>query len=218
MDLIWHGHSCFSLKTKNATIVFDPYDPKIGLDLPKLQADIVCVSHKHPDHNFVEGVKPRDKNFLLVDGPGEYEKAGVVIEGIAAYHDNEEGKKVGENTIYVIRAEEVSICHLGDLGHILTDGQLEKMDGVDVLLIPVGGPRSIKASEASEVINQIEPKIVIPMHYKLPGIKFDLAPVDDFIKLEGGTSKKKDFLSIKPNSLPTDETEIVILSRQPRRG
>jgi len=217
MDLYWHGQSCFTLKTKDITIVFDPFDPAIGLALSKMSADIVCISHNHPDHNFLEKVKPKKDDLLVIDGPGEYEKSGVVVEGIATYHDSEEGKKRGPNTIYVVRCENISLGHLGDLGHLLSDKQLEKMDGIDILLLPVGGNYTISASEASDVINQIEPKIVIPMHYRLPGLKADLAPVDDFVKLEGDSCRKKDYLSIKAQNLPAEETEIVILACLPRR-
>jgi len=128
--------------------VIDPYDEKIGLKLPNLSADIVLVTHNHSDHNNVAGVKGTP---FVIDGPGEYEVKEVFINGISSFHDDKEGKERGLNTIYVIEAEDLRFCHLGDLGQKqLTDEQLEKIDGIDVLMIPVGGEYTIDSSSAQK--------------------------------------------------------------------
>ncbi len=162
MDITYLGHSSFRLKGKNATVVTDPYDG-IGLKYPKhVTADIVTVSHGHGDHNAVTVVEGTP---YVVQGPGEYEVKGVDIVGIGSFHDDTKGEERGANTIYRIEVDGVSIVHLGDLGHVPTAAQIEDMGVVHVLLVPVGGHYTIDAKQAVEVINEIEPSIVIPMHY-----------------------------------------------------
>jgi len=182
MEITWLGHSCFRLKGSQATVITDPYSPELGYKLGKATANIVTVSHQHPGHSYVEGVggEPR-----VVKGPGEYEISGVLIAGISTFHDGEKGAKRGKNTAYHMEIDEVSVCHLGDLGHVLTGEQVEEIDDVDVLLLPVGGVDTINAATAAEVVRQIEPKVVIPMHYKTKALKRELEPVDKFLKEMG---------------------------------
>ncbi|MFC2020889.1 MBL fold metallo-hydrolase [Chloroflexota bacterium] len=182
MEINWLGHSCFRIKGSNATIITDPYPPDIGYSLGNPTARIVTVSHQHPEHSYVTGISGDPK---LVTGPGEYEISGVLIIGMATFHDEEKGKQRGENTAYLIQVDEVTVCHLGDLGHVLTAGQTEEMENVDVLLLPVGGISTINSSEAAEVVRQLEPKVVIPMHYKTEVLKSELEPVDSFLKEMG---------------------------------
>ena len=208
MDINWLGHSCFRIKGRQASIVTDPYPPDLGYSLGKPTADIVTVSHQHPSHNYHQGVggEPR-----LITGPGEYEIAGVLIIGIATFHDAEGGQKRGKNTIYLMDVDGVAICHLGDLGHVLTAEQVEEIDDVDVLLLPVGGVSTINASMAAEVIRQLEPKVVVPMHYKTPVLNRELGPVEKFLKemgIERLDSQPK--LSLTPSSLPAS-TQVFLL-------
>ena len=208
MDINWLGHSCFRIKGRQASIVTDPYPPDLGYSLGKPTADIVTVSHQHPSHNYHQGVggEPR-----LITGPGEYEIAGVLIIGIATFHDAEGGQKRGKNTIYLMDVDGVAICHLGDLGHVLTAEQVEEIDDVDVLLLPVGGVSTIDASMAAEVIRQLEPKVVVPMHYKTPVLNRELGPVEKFLKemgIERLDSQPK--LSLTPSSLPVS-TQVFLL-------
>jgi len=208
MDINWLGHSCFRIKGRQASIVTDPYPPDLGYSLGKPTADIVTVSHQHPSHNYHQGVggEPR-----LITGPGEYEIAGVLIIGIATFHDAEGGQKRGKNTIYLMDVDGVAICHLGDLGHVLTAEQVEEIDDVDVLLLPVGGVSTINASMAAEVIRQLEPKVVVPMHYKTPVLNRELGPVEKFLKemgIERLDSQPK--LSLTPSSLPVS-TQVFLL-------
>lgn len=173
MEIIALGHSSFKLKGKNASIVIDPYSEDfIGQKFPKhTTADAVLITHDHKDHNNVKVVEPTDNKLVVFKGPGEYEIKGVEIIGIDSYHDNQNGKERGKNTIYHLRIDGINIVHLGDLGQEkLTDSQIDILNGVDVLLIPVGGKYTIDAKQAEEIISQIEPSVVIPMHYKLDGL------------------------------------------------
>ncbi len=182
MDINWLGHSCFRIRGTQATIITDPYSPDLGYSLGKPTARIVTVSHQHPGHAYVQGIGGEPK---VVRGPGEYEISGVLIIGMATFHDGEEGRKSGRNTAYLIEVDEVVVCHLGDLGHVLTAGQVEEAGNVDVLLLPVGGVSTINAPMAAEVVRQLEPKVVVPMHYKTEVLKWELEPVDRFLKEMG---------------------------------
>ncbi len=194
------GHSCFRIRGSHATVITDPYSPNLGYSLGKPTANIVTVSHQHPGHSYTEGIggEPR-----LVTGPGEYEISSVLIIGIATFHDAEKGIKMGKNTAYLMEVDEVSICHLGDLGHVLTTEQVEELDNVDVLLLPVGGISTINAPMAAEVVRQIQPKVVVPMHYKTKALNRELEPVERFLKEMGvkeANSQPK--LSLTKSNLP----------------
>lgn len=209
MNITYYGHSCFKIVSNNLVIVTDPFDKNIGLRPPKVQAEIVTISHNHHDHNNISAISGQP---FIVSSPGEYEIKGVSIFGILSFHDPKEGEERGLNTIYLIEAEGIKICHLGDFGQSqFSDQQLEAINQVDILFIPVGGKYTINASLASSLVSQIEPKIVIPMHYQLPGLKIDLDPINKFLK-EMGLSKKEsvDKLTIKKKNLPS-ETEVVIM-------
>jgi L-ascorbate metabolism protein UlaG (beta-lactamase superfamily) len=213
MEITYIGHSCFKIKGKELTIVIDPYDPKIGYKLPKLECDVLITSHEHFDHHNIAGVS----NYrLLIDGPGEYETSGVFIFGIPVYHDAKEGHERGENTIYMIEIDGITLLHLGDLGHDLSKETLEKLSDIDVLMIPVGGKGTIDAETASEVISEIEPGYVLPMHYKtveLTGIQ-GLDGLDKFLNEMGVENdvKKDDKLKISSKSDVPDDTQVVILN------
>src|SRR3989338_3074571 len=227
--ITWAGQSCFQISvtaSKEACdIVIDPFDEKIGLKMPNFNADVLLVSHSHFDHNNIKGVKgnPRTKGAeqsshdgspFIIDNPGEYEKNGVFVQGIDSFHDDVEGKERGRNTIFIIEAEDMRFCHLGDFGQKqLTDEQLDKIGHVDILMIPVGGTYTISAHEATKVIGQIEPKMVIPMHYALPKMKTDVEGVDIFLKAMGKKEiTAQDKLTIKASLLPKEsEMEIVVL-------
>jgi L-ascorbate metabolism protein UlaG (beta-lactamase superfamily) len=213
MIIQWIGQSCFKIQTKNngneVTIITDPYDDKTGLKMPKTQADIVTISHNHHDHNNLDAVKGDP---FVISTPGEYETKEVLIYGIPSYHDSKNGSEKGNNTIYKFVSEEIHIAHLGDLGHALTNEQLEKIGTVDVLMIPVGGNYTIDYKKAIEIISQLEPRIVIPMHYKISGLTADIATVDEFVKNCALPLEKMDKLKILKKDLPPDTTKLVILS------
>lgn len=167
MDITNLGHSSFRIKGKQAVVVTDPYSlEKSGVKFPKhIAADIVTVSHDHSDHNAVREIEGTP---YVIQGPGEYEVKGVGVIGMSTFHDEEKGAKRGKNTVYRIEIDGVSIVHLGDLGHTLSTAEVDALDGVDVLMIPVGGFYTIDPTAAVSVINEIEPSIVIPMHYRRP--------------------------------------------------
>jgi len=237
MTITWYGQSCFEIVVKNrengeTVIVTDPFSEEVGLKLPKLNADVLLITHQHPDHNNVKavhpvksreaGIPPSAELFdrvngehFLINSPGEYEIKDVFIQGIIASHDTQGGKERGDVIIYKIEGEDITLCHLADLGQKeLTSEQLEQIGDVDILIIPVGGKVTIDAKEASEIISQIEPRVVIPMHYKIPNLKLkaELDGVDRFLKVmgeEGAVPEKK--FKITAKNLPAEETKIVVL-------
>jgi L-ascorbate metabolism protein UlaG (beta-lactamase superfamily) len=217
MIITWQGHSCFKIQDKigpdGVTVVTDPFDKelaaKAGLKVPNFEADIVTVSHQHHDHNNVSALRGEP---FTVDCAGEYDFKGILVEGIDSYHDEKKGEIRGENIIYRIEVEDISITHLGDLGHVLDNNQIEKLAGTDILLIPVGGNYTLDAKKAIEVISQIEPRIIIPMHYKTKDSKLELEDVEKFVKEIGLTPSYEEKLKISKKDLPQEDMELVILS------
>src|SRR6266849_2745165 len=210
MEISWLGHSCFQLRGKNATLITDPFSPQLGLSLGKISAPIVTISHDHSCHNFAAGISGNPR---VVRGPGEYEISDVLITGVASYHDTKRGQERGRNTIYVIHMDDLIICHLGDLGHILQEEQLEEVADADILLIPIGGRATLNGAQAAEVISQVEPHIIIPMHYYNEAPETP-DPLDKFCREMGieviNTQPK---LTVTRNSLPA-EPQVIILSQR----
>jgi len=213
MYITWLGQSCFKFQDKigsdGVTLITDPFGVDAGLKVPHYEADIVTVSHGHHDHNNTGAIRG---NPFIISTAGEYEIKGMFIEGVESAHDDKNGAERGENIIYRIEIEDISITHLGDLGHVLDTKQLEKLEGTDILLIPVGGKYTINAAKAVEVISQIEPRIIIPMHYKIPGLKADIDGVEKFIKELGIKQRQEEKLKIFKKDLPQEDMELVILS------
>jgi L-ascorbate metabolism protein UlaG (beta-lactamase superfamily) len=213
MEITYLGHSSFRLKTKNAVIITDPFDPAmVGLKFAKVPADLVTISHDHHDHNkrdLVMGVK------MVIDEPGEYEVSDVTVVGISSFHDDQQGKARGKNIIYMFEAEGLRLAHLGDIGHKLSDEIIEELGTLDVLMIPVGGVYTINPSVASEIIRGIEPSITIPMHYKTQGMKEDtfgeLSEVGDFLKEVGLPVEELDKLVLKKGDIFEGENKVVVL-------
>jgi len=208
VDITWLGHSCFRIKGNQATVITDPFPPDLGYTLGKPTADIVTVSHQHPSHCYIQGIGGEPK---VVRGPGEYEISNVLIIGVATCHDAVKGQTRGKNTVYLMEIDGVALCHLGDLGHVLNNDQIEEIGNVDVLLLPVGGVSTINATLAAEVIRQLEPKAVIPMHYRTDSVSRELDPVGDFLKemgMENIESRPK--LTISKSNLPPS-TQVFLL-------
>lgn len=212
MILTWLGHSCFKMQDKagpdGVTVITDPFDKEVGLKLPNYEADIVTVSHDHHDHNNVGALRG---NPFVINCAGEYDVKNVLIEGIDSYHDTNQGSERGSNLIFRFEIDDISIVHLGDLGQVLDSAQLEKLAGTDILLIPVGGKYTLDAQKAVEVISQIEPRIIIPMHYKTPDLKIEIEGVDKFIKEIGLTPSYEEKLKINKKDLPQEDMELVVL-------
>lgn len=208
MEITWLGHSCFRLKGSDVIVLTDPCGPDYGYNIGKLAANIVTVSHQHADHNYVQAVN----GARVISGPGEYEFGGVLIIGVPTYHDDENGAQRGKNTVFLIKIDDIAICHLGDLGHLLSSQQVELLGNIDVLLIPVGGVYTIDAALAAKVVRQLEPKYVIPMHYKTPVEKSKIEPVDRFLKEMGaGQLEPASKLSVTRTNLP-DNLQVRLLS------
>ena len=199
----------FKIETKGKIIAIDPFSENtLGIKPARFKADILLISHSHEDHNNKAAILGEP---FVLEGPGEIEKEGIFIEGILSYHDNRLGRDRGYNTIYKIEAEDLTLCHLGDLGEkILKEETLEKLSEIDVLFIPVGGIYTIDAEEAVAIINQIEPKIVIPMHYQLKDSKIKLEALEKFLKAFGKKPEELDKLVIRKTQLP-QETKLIVL-------
>ena len=208
MDVTWLGHACFRLRGRSTAVVTDPYPPSLGPKLSRLDADLVTVSHGHPNHSYVRAV---GADAHVIEGPGEYEVLGVTVLGLPTFHDTTSGAEHGRNTVYVIELDEVRVCHLGDLGHRLGDDDLEAIGTLDVLLAPVGGRSGLSAVQAAEVVRQLEPRLVVPMHYALPAIKTELEPVERFLKEMGvASAEPQPKLSTGPGSGDV-ETRVMVL-------
>ncbi len=215
MDIYWYGQSCFKIKGKTATIITDPFNPEsIGLKLPKeLEGDAVLQTHDHEDHNNTAIVKSlAGGDPMVFYAPGEYEVKGAIITGVAGFHDSNEGQERGMNTIFHFYMDGLNIVHLGDLGQPkLTEEQVQTIGQTDILMVPIGGVYTINSQGAAQVISQLEPKVIIPMHYNLPGLKVELEGRERFLKEMGAEeSVETPKLIITKDKLP-DEPQVVVL-------
>lgn len=211
MVIIWYGQSCFKIQSGDLVFVIDPFSKEIGLTPPRFRADAALITHDHYDHANKDTVSGEP---FGISGPGEYEVKGVSIRGIETFHDASEGKERGMNTCYKMIFEDIRILHMGDFGEEKIRGEtLDAIGDVDILLLPVGGVYTIDAAKAARVVKQIDPHIVIPMHYALPGLKIPLGGVDAFLKEMGAKSAApQEKLTIKKKDLKDEgKTEIVVL-------
>jgi len=211
VELRWLGHDCFEIRN-DGVVITDPHDGKgIGLPQPNAKADIITVSHGHFDH--ANGVKIVSKpDTVIMKTPEERSVKGISIEGIAAFHDKMKGGMRGKNVIFKILLDGLTLCHLGDLGHILSEEQLREIGQIDVLLIPVGGNYTIDANEATQIMDRMKPRIVIPMHYKTSRLTVNIEGVEPFLKGKENVKRfPKTQVNIEKNKLPK-ETEIWVLS------
>ncbi len=211
------GHSSFKIRGSEGAVITDPYDNKaVGLELPRMSAEVVTVSHDHDDHNAadrVQGTSDRKEPFVI-DKPGEYEASGVSVIGVQSFHDDKEGAERGNNIIYVFKLDDIWVCHLGDLGHTLSNSQIKQIGQIDVLMVPVGDKYTIGPKNALKVMESLSPSLVIPMHYKQKGMneQFDeLVTVDEFLEkaaLNGVERLEK--ISLSETNLP-DEMEVIVM-------
>jgi L-ascorbate metabolism protein UlaG (beta-lactamase superfamily) len=183
MVIEWLGHSCFKITLKSgARILFDPYDIATGYGQLDAEADIVALSHSHHDHADLSGVKGK---YSLVKTPGVHNIGDLTIEGISTWHDSCEGKKRGANLVFIMKSKTMTLCHMGDIGCMPQDDVFEKLAGIDVLMIPVGGVYTVDGKEALKICERISPNIIIPMHYSTPACTIKLEPVDLFLEAVG---------------------------------
>jgi L-ascorbate metabolism protein UlaG (beta-lactamase superfamily) len=207
MEIMWYGHSCFRLSERGkASIVTDPFNDSIGLEVPKLKADIVTISHNAPGHNNAAAVKGNQR---VLYGPGEYEIGNVFIIAAALHNLNTDPPKL--NVAYLFDFDGLKVAHLGDLDHVPSQSTIEALGEVHIALVPVGGGGGLNATQAAEVVNLLEPKIVIPMHYKTDQSLLELENAERFLK-EMGVSRiqQEELLKVTASSLP-DQTQIVVM-------
>jgi len=211
----WCGHATFLITTASGIkIVTDPYEPG-GYDgalaygkIPDL-IDIALVSHDHPDHNFVQAL---EGNPQVVKGPGTHTVSGITFKGVPTYHDTTRGSERGENVIFCFTVDDVRLCHLGDLGHMLEAEAASEIGTVDVLMMPVGGFYTIDAAAATGVMNTLKPRLVIPMHFKTAKCGFPITTVDDFLLNKTGVKRlNTSEITLTQESLPSS-TEIQVLT------
>jgi len=213
MEILSLGHSSFRIKGKSATIVTDPFLPEFtGLKFPKnISADIITVSHDHNDHNAIHLVEGTP---FVVHGPGEYEIKGVSIIGFSSDHDTEHGAIRGKNTMYRIEIDGISIVHAGDIGVLPPTKEVESLGDVDILMVPVGGTYTLGPEDAAKFVGEVEPKIVLPMHYQRPGLKpegfAELRFVTDFLKQMGKEETPvQPKLVVTKDKMPTELSVVV---------
>jgi L-ascorbate metabolism protein UlaG (beta-lactamase superfamily) len=212
VEITWYGHACFRVREMGITVVTDPYDREVGYAMPRIRADVVTVSHSHGGHSCTRGFRGSPR---VLGCPGEYEIGDVFITGVPTFHDAAGGRERGQNIAFLLDFDGLTVCHLGDLGHVLTQSHIEALDGVNVLLIPVGGRATLGAAQAAEVVGLLEPNIVIPMHYQTDGLSRDLDPVSFFLKAMGvGRLKPQEMLKVSEGKL-SEQPQVVVL--QPRQ-
>ncbi|MBI2640683.1 MAG: MBL fold metallo-hydrolase [Candidatus Sungbacteria bacterium] len=211
MVISWLGQACFKIQSGDLVIVIDPFSKDIGLTPPRFRADLVLVTHGHYDHSNSESLTGEP---LVITGPGEYEAKGVYVHGIQTFHDTTQGKERGLNTIYSIELEDMKLLHLGDFGeNALREETLESVGDADIVMIPVGGKYTVDGEGAAKIVKQLEPRLVIPMHYKIPGLKIGLAGAEEFLKEMGAAKiEAQEKLVIKKRDVGEEEkTEVALL-------
>ena len=211
MKIRYLGHSCFKITNmQGVTVLTDPYT-KVGYELPKgIEADIVLVSHGHFDHNYVAAV---GGNPTVVTTSGKIKD--VVVEAIPTWHDPMQGKLRGNNNVYLIKTDDISVCHLGDLGEENNVALIEKVKNVDILMIPIGGTYTIDAEQAKKYVDAIAPKIVIPMHYKPTDGVLDIQTEMDFLAMfdEKTVSRAKCEVELEVENISKAEKRVLFLQR-----
>ena len=215
MEITWSGHSCFTLKGKGITLVIDPCPPEYGCVSRWGTPQAVLVSHAHHGHSFTADIPGAPH---LFQGAGEYEIGGAFITGIGTFHDGEDGTERGNNTVYVIEMEGLTLCHLGDLGHPLAGHALRDVGKVDVLFVPAGGVTTLSVSEARSLARSVQARYILPMHYRTDNARSELEPVETFLTAMGvQQAESRAKLSVSPTNLPLDP-QVVVLSCETRAG
>jgi len=187
MEITWLGHSSFLIEdSKGRKILTDPFDETVGYEIYRGIPDVVTISHHHFDHDYIREIPDAVPK---LDKPGAFNINGIKVTGIPSYHDKQKGAKRGKNTIFIIETDNYRICHLGDLGYVLTQPEIDSLGEVDVLMIPVGGTFTIDGTEAAELAKAIGSHLVIPMHYKTPDMDFNITGPENFLRLMGDAER-----------------------------
>lgn len=217
MIITYYGASCFKIQSGEIVLGFDPPSKESGLKAPRFESHVALISHDHPKHNGREALNAKEEKLLIVDGPGEYEIKGAFINGISSFHDGDQGKKYGLNTIYKVELEGLTLAHFGDFGEKdLRNNIKEALNGIDILILPIGGDTVMSAETAAQITSQIEPRVVIPMHFDSSSGKSksgkSKSSLDIFLE-ELGQEKMKpeDKFTIKKKDLAEEGVKVVIL-------
>ncbi len=209
MNITWYGHRCVRIEVKGGSVLIDPFGKDVGLRGPRMNDDIVAFSSYAVDKAVLDQVPEQS---FVIRNPGEYEVKGIAVRGVAAAQDTQKGKELGLATVFVVVAEDMSVCHLGALGQDkLTDEQLEAIGEPDILIVPVGGQSALDPKAAAQLCNQIEPKIIIPVQFSLPNAAYEAEKVDKFIKEIGLPAEKMENFRIAKKQLPIDQTKLIVL-------
>ncbi|MDK2881423.1 MAG: hypothetical protein PWQ99_1198 [Clostridia bacterium] len=206
MIVRWLGHACFYCEGEGVRFLTDPFDPRVGYPLPDVEADVVTVSHDHYDHNAVSVLKGHPE---VLKSPGVHRVCGLEVEGFSVFHDEAGGALRGKNIIFAWKMDGLRLCHLGDLGHLLEEDAVQRIGKVDVLMVPVGGVYTIDAAGALKVVEQLKPRLILPMHYRTPHLTFDLGPLEDFTRHFERVRREKAWQGTA-ESLPPEQ-EVVVL-------
>ncbi|MDO8523534.1 MAG: MBL fold metallo-hydrolase [bacterium] len=219
MVITYYGLSCFKIQSGDTVLAIDPFSKESGLTPPRFESHAVLVSHDHENHNNIEALASKEEDGAFkITGPGEYEFRGITVRGVASFHDSKGGKTKGKNTIYVIEWEGMRLVHMGDYGEKELRSEVQEALGTpDILFIPVGGDAggTIDAEVAAKLLNQVEPRIIIPMHYKIAGLKDKLDGVEVFMKEMGEKAEPEDKLTIKKKDLPSAEQSKIVILKTP---
>jgi len=220
MVITYYGLSCFKIQSGDTVLAFDPFSKESGLTPPRFEAHAVLSTHNHDNHNNIEALSSKEEDGVFkITGPGEYEFRGIIVRGISSYHDSKGGKSKGANTIYVVEWEGMRLVHMGDYGEGELRSEVQEALGTpDIMFIPVGGEGggTIDAEDAAKLLNQVEPRIIIPMHYKISGLKEKLDGVEEFMKEMGEKGVlPEERLTIKKKELPTAEQSRIVILKTP---
>ena len=209
MEITWLGHSSLRLRSKGITLITDPYPDSVGFSMGRPEADVVTISNRHPHHSHCDGIEGHPR---VLDGPGEYEIADLYISGTGTNLGEHDGERQ-VNTVFTIRVEGLTLCHLGDLNQKLSPVQAEELNQTDILFVPAGGVCTISAADAAQLVNVIGPRVVVPLHYWSEGTKVELGPLDPFLSEMGMAEiQPQARLSVTSSNLPR-ELSVVVLQR-----
>jgi L-ascorbate metabolism protein UlaG (beta-lactamase superfamily) len=211
-DIQYLGHAAFRLRGREGIVVTDPYERSTGRDIGRPNAHIVTTSHAHPGHSNTAAVRPIRERLFVASGPGEYEIGGVLLTGIRTFHDKQRGAQHGANTVFVVHLDDIAFCHLGDLGHELNAQHVEDIGNIDVLFVPISGDSTITLAEVVGVIAQLEPRIVIPMHFDAADKADGPGALERFLTEMGSSAAEPvDRLTVTPTTLGVGSTTRVIV-------
>ncbi len=219
MQIQYYGDFCFKITAKpggratdDVVLWTDPCDKRSGLRAPVGQADIVLLSHDIEERDRLSGLMKNEP--IVLDAPGEYSARGFAIQGLASFRDEESGSKRGPNTVFTVNVEDMNLCFLGALGHPLTQDSLSHLEHIDILFLPVGNKDTLAAEHLEDTLRKVEPAIVIPMHYKMPGLTLDLNDTKPFCTAVGNCPKDAlPKLIVKAKDLVEKKLEVVLLEK-----